>query len=923
MQLPDGPHADALLPKGPHPDAWLPKGPHADALLPDAAPAPTTVAPAASVPSAPFPGSDTPAMAQYLSAKRRHPDALLFFRMGDFYELFFEDAKTAADALGLTLTARDRERKVPMAGVPARSADVYLRRLLAQGFKVAICEQLTDPADAKGLIERDVVRVLTPGTLTDDESLDPRASNFLLALRPPGKKERRRKAGLAWVGPVHRPLPGGRPRARGGARRSRAHRALRDPAAGERGGHGVGRALEGRAQGRRHLRAPLDRRGGGRRAGAHGALPRGHAQGLRPRAPGAQRGRGRRGAQYLRQTQRTSLAHVSKIERHDPAGVMVLERGTRRRLELVERTDGSRDATLLSVLDRTRTPMGGRMLRDWLLAPLTDREAIQRRLDGVEELVKDAFLRRDLRAALSEVKDLERILARVATQRASARDLVAMGRSLEALPRVLEPLQGVYSRTLADLRQRLETFDALAQRLASTLVDDPPPVLTEGGLVRPGASAELDELKDLAKNAKDWIAAYQASEAARTGIGSLKVGYNKVFGYYLEITHTHRDRVPPEYVRKQTLTTAERYVTPELSEHEQKVLRADERAKDLERRMFLELRDAVAEKIAPLQGTAAVLAEIDTLASLAEVAAARDYVRPEILEDRTLELRDARHPVVETVLAGGERFVPNDVALDAERRIALITGPNMAGKSTYIRQAALLVLMAQMGSFVPASKARVGLCDRVFTRVGAEDDLARGQSTFMVEMSEAALILHQATERSLVILDEIGRGTSTFDGIAIAWAVTEYLSEVVGARTLFATHYAEVTQLAEELKSVFNLNVAVREWGDSIVFLRRIQEGAADRSYGIHVARLAGVPEAVVARAKDVLATLERAQGGATAHLAKRAPEPLPARDLQLGLFAPPPPHPAVEALKALDPDSLTPLQALQKLAELKRLSEA
>ncbi len=901
----------------------LPDSPRPDALLQDVAPPPATVAPTATVPSAPFPGSDTPAMAQYLSAKRRHPDALIFFRIGDFYELFFEDAKTAADVLGLTLTARDRERKVPMAGVPARSADVYLRRLLAQGFKVAICEQLTDPSDAKGLIERDVVRVLTPGTLTDDESLDPRASNFLLAIRPPGKKERRRKAGLAWVD-----LSTGRflvadlePEAVLDEAARIAPSEILLPES-EEGTEWAAR-LKGVLKAAVTFVPPwtVEEAGAARVLMEHFRVATLKAFSLE-RLPPSVAAAGA-ALEYLRQTQRTSLAHVSKIERHDPAGVMVLERGTRRRLELVERFDGSRDATLLSVLDRTRTPMGGRMLRDWLLAPLTDREAIQRRLDGVEELVKDAFLRRDARAALSEVKDLERILARVATQRASARDLVAMGRSLEALPRVLEPLKGVYSRTLADLRQRLETFDALALRLGTTLVDDPPPVLTEGGLVRPGASAELDELKGLAKNAKDWIAAYQASEAARTGIGSLKVGYNKVFGYYLEITHTHRDRVPPEYVRKQTLTTAERYVTPELSEHEQKVLRADERAKDLERRMFLELRDAVAEKIAPLQSTAAVLAEIDTLASLAEVAAARDYVRPEILEDRTLELRDARHPVVETVLAGGERFVPNDVALDAERRIALITGPNMAGKSTYIRQAALLVLMAQMGSFVPASKARVGLCDRVFTRVGAEDDLARGQSTFMVEMSEAALILHQATERSLVILDEIGRGTSTFDGIAIAWAVTEYLSEVVGARTLFATHYAEVTQLAEELKSVFNLNVAVREWGDSIVFLRRIQEGAADRSYGIHVARLAGVPEAVVARAKDVLATLERAQGGATAHLAKRAPEPLPARDLQLGLFAPPPPHPAVEALKALDPDSLTPLQALQKLAELKRLSEA
>jgi DNA mismatch repair protein MutS len=861
-------------------------------------------------------------MVQFAAAKKQHPDALLFFRMGDFYELFFDDAKTAAEALGLTLTARDKERKVPMAGVPVRAADSYLRRLLAQGFKVAICEQLTDPAEAKGLIERDVVRVLTPGTLTEDEALEPGRGNFLLALRPPAKKERRRKAGLAWVD-----LSTGRflvadvePEAVLDelARVAPAEVLLPESEEGTEWAARVKAAIRTAVT---HVPPwTVEEQGAARVLMEHFRVASLKAFGLE-RLPPSVAAAGA-ALEYLRQTQRTSLGHVTKIERHDPAGVMVLERGTRRRLELVERTDGSRDATLLSVLDRTKTAMGGRMLREWLLAPLADREAIQRRLDGVEELVKDAFLRRDLRSALGEVRDLERILGRAATQRANARDLLALGTSLRALPRVVELLGSAYSRTLADLKQRLETFDALAARLVGSLVDDPPHVTTDGGMFRPGANAELDELRDLSKNAKDWIARYQASEAARTGIPSLKVGFNKVFGYYLEITNAHRERVPADYVRKQTLTTAERYVTPELRDWEEKVLRADERAKDLERRLFGELREAVVEKTAALQGTAAVLAEADVLASLAEVAEARGYVRPEILEDRTLELRDARHPVVETVLKDGERFVPNDVVLDAERRIALITGPNMAGKSTYIRQAALLVLMAQMGSFVPAGRARVGLCDRVFTRVGAEDDLARGQSTFMVEMSEAALILNQATEKSLVILDEIGRGTSTFDGIAIAWAVTEYLSEVVGARTLFATHYAEVTQLAQELPSVFNLNVAVREWGDSIVFLRRIQEGAADRSYGIHVARLAGVPDAVVARAKDVLKTLEGAHGGAAQKIAERASEPARPQDLQLGLFAPPPPHPALEALKALDPDTLTPLAALQRLAELRKLAQ-
>jgi DNA mismatch repair protein MutS len=862
-------------------------------------------------------------MAQYASAKKRYPDALLFFRIGDFYELFYEDAKTVSDALGLTLTSRDREKKVPMAGVPARAADPYLRRLLAQGFKVAICEQLTDPSEAKGVIDRDVVRVLTPGTLTEEDALDPRASNFLLALRVPGKKERRRKAGLAWVD-----LSTGRflvadvePEAvlDEVARIAPAEVLLPEGDEGTEWAARVKNAVKTAVT----FVPPwtVEEESAARALMDHFRVASLKAFGL-DRLPPSVAAAGA-ALEYLRQTQRTSLGHVTKIERHDPTGVMVLERGTRRRLELVERADGTREATLLGVLDRTRTAMGGRMLRDWILAPLTDREAIQRRLDGVEELVKDAFLRRDLRAALGGVKDLERILARVATQRANGRDLLALGRSLLAFPAVLKLLEGAYSRTLADLKQRLGPCDDLAARLTAALVDEPPMTVTDGGMLRPGVNAELDELRGLSRDAKDWIARYQASEATRTGIPSLKVGFNKVFGYYLEVTNAHRERVPADYVRRQTLTTAERYVTPDLSSWEERVLHADERAKELEHRLFQELREAVTERIPGLQTSAAVLAELDTLASLAEVAATSDYVRPEILDDRTLELRDARHPVVERMLTGGDRFVPNDLSLDAERRIALITGPNMAGKSTYIRQAALLVLMAQMGSFVPAGRARVGLVDRVFTRVGAEDDLARGQSTFMVEMSEAALILNQAGEKSLVILDEIGRGTSTFDGIAIAWALTEYLSEVIGARTLFATHYAEVTQLAQELPSVFNLNVAVREWGDAIVFLRRIQEGAADRSYGIHVARLAGVPDAVVARAREVLRTLEGAQGAATTRIATHQPAPEAVRELQMGLFAPAPPHPAVEALKALDPNALTPLEALQRLAELKKIAEA
>jgi DNA mismatch repair protein MutS len=861
-------------------------------------------------------------MAQFADAKARYPDALLFFRMGDFYELFFDDAKVAADALGLTLTARDKDRKIPMAGVPVRAADAYLSRLLAQGFKVAICEQLTEPGQGKKILERGVVRVLTPGTITEDEGLEPRASNYLLAVRPPARRGARTRYGLAWVD-----LSTGR-----------FFVADVDAADLESEVSRIGPAellLPEDAQGTETATllqdvtsAPItfvppwtaEIEGASRALKEHFRVASLRAFGL-DRSPPSLAAAGAV-LEYLRTTQLTSLGHVTRVERHDAQGTLVLGPTTRRRLELVERSDGSRDATLLTTLDRSSTAMGGRMLREWILAPLTDKAGIERRLDGVEEYVKDGFLRKDMREALAAVRDVERILARVATNRANARDLQGLGRSLEPLPAVRALLAGAYSRTLETLRDGVGTHEELAGRLASAIADEPPVTLTEGGMIRPGFSADLDELRGLSRDAKTWIADYQAREAARTGIPKLKVGFNRVFGYYLEVTNAHKDKVPDDYHRKQTLTNAERYVTPELNEYEEKVVRADERARDLERRLFQDLRDEVAALIPELQRTAAVLAELDALASLAEVAAGSDYVRPEILEDRTLELRDARHPVVEHALESGDRFVANDTVLDADRRIALITGPNMSGKSTYIRQTALLVLMAQMGSFVPASAARVGIADRIFTRVGAEDDLARGQSTFMVEMSEVAYILHHATANSLVILDEVGRGTSTFDGIAIAWALTEYLSEVTGARTLFATHYAELTRLAEELPSVQNLNVAVREWGDQIVFLRRIQEGASDRSYGIHVAQLAGVTDAVVERARGILKSLERSEEGAAERIVFGDETPPAPRDLQLGLFAPPPPSPALEALRALELDTLTPLDALNRLAELKRLAE-
>ncbi len=861
----------------------------------------------------------TSAMDQYADAKKRYPDAVLFFRMGDFYEMFHDDAKLVSKELGLTLTARDKERKVPMAGVPVKAADAYLQRLLARGHKVAICEQTSDPKLTKGLLERDVVRVLTPGTLTEDESLDPRESNFLLAVCPPPKKSRKRRVGLAWVdlstGRFLVSEPSIDALLDELARIQPAEVLLPENELGMELGAEI--AVQQRTIVTYVPPWSTEAESGVRALKEHFKV--GSLTGFGMERMTAAQGAAGAVLEYLRETQLTSLGHVTRIERHDAEGALILGQTTRRRLDLVQRSDGSRDMTLVSVLDRTKTAMGGRMMRDWILAPLTNRAIIERRHDGVEEFVKDGFLRRDVRDVLANVRDVERILARVAVNRANARDLLSLSQSLESLPPLKSLMADVYSKTLADLRDRIHCFEELTTLLARALIDNPPTGVTEGGMIRAGYDPKLDELRDLSRNAKDWIANYQAQEAERTGIPKLKVGFNRVFGYYLEVTHAHKDKVPEDYVRKQTLTNAERYVTPELDEYEKKVLRADEKARDLEYSIFGVLRETTAEQIPGLQATAAVLAEIDVLASLAEAAAANDYVRPELLDDRTLELRDARHPVVESALQDGERFVPNDTELDGDKRIALITGPNMAGKSTYIRQTAIVVLMAQMGSFVPASKARIGICDRLFTRVGAEDDLARGQSTFMVEMSEAAYILNHATSKSLVILDEVGRGTSTFDGIAIAWALTEYLSEVTGARTLFATHYAELTRLSDELTSVKNLNVAVREWGDSIVFLRRIQPGATDRSYGIHVARLAGVPEAVVERARGILKGLEGDRDGSVDRITfGDAPAPT-AHDPQLGLFAPAAPNPVVDELAGLDVDNMTPVEALTKLAELRK----
>ncbi len=861
---------------------------------------------------------DTPAMQQFARAKREHPDCLVFFRMGDFYELFYEDAKEASRLLGITLTTRTKDPPIPMAGVPVRAVDGYLRRLLAMGRRVAVCEQMQDPAEAKGVVDREVVRVVTPGTLTEDEVLDARANNFLAAAMP----ARGGGAGLAWVDLstgefLLEEVPPGK--LADALARVDPSEVLVPEAAGQAAAEEaasfadrVREAIRGSvtpfpdwafepgtaARSLREHFGTADLRGfgvegEGPRVGAAGAI-----------------------LQYLRDTQKTSLGHLRRIAAHREEDRLVLDRVTLRSLEIVQNLrDGGRDGTLLSVLDRTVTAPGARRLRSWLVAPLRDREAILARQGAVEELARDSLLRADLRAALDGVRDLERLAARVGTGRAHARDLAGLRESAAALPAVRAALGRARTEALAASLSACDPLEDLHALLARSLVDDPPTTVRDGGMFRDGFLAELDELRAAGRDGRRWLAELQAKEAARSGIPTLRIGFNSVFGYYLEATRAQAAKAPADWERRQSLKGAERFVTPELKELEKKLLGAEDRAKALEHREFLALRERLSGETGRLQATAEAVARADALASFAEAAVDGGWVRPVLEDAPLLEAREARHPVVEASLRG-ERFVPNDVRLGGEvPPLALITGPNMSGKSVYLRQAALLVVLSQAGSFVPAASLRLGLADRVFTRIGASDDLAAGRSTFMVEMSETANILHNATDRSLVLLDEVGRGTSTFDGVSLAWAITEHLASRVHARTLFATHYHELTELAALVPGVRNLSCAVREWKDGIVFLRRIEEGGTDRSYGLHVAKLAGIPREVVERAARVLHGLEQSTEAMERGLVQK---PTVGQAAQLALFAAPPPEedPILGEMRDLDTDRLSPMDALLRLRE-------
>ncbi|MBL9076867.1 MAG: DNA mismatch repair protein MutS [Planctomycetes bacterium] len=852
-------------------------------------------------------GSDlSPAMAQYMAQKQRHPDALLFFRMGDFYELFFDDAKLAAKALGITLTSRNKgENAIPMAGVPVRAVDGYLRRLVQMGHRVAICEQMQDPKEAKGVVERDVVRVVTPGTLTEDHLLDDRRQNHLVAV-----VSGRDVTGLAWVElstggfHVHECAPDRL--ADELARIEPAELLLAETARSEdRPWLPAGVPITWRAPfefGAEAGERTLQQFFGTKTLAGFGVQDM-------PRAVGAA------GAlvAYLQETQKCALPHLQRLEVWHAQGHMRLDRATRQSLELVQTMRDDEGTPLLAILDRSSTPMGARRLRGWLLAPLVAVAPIRARQDAVAELHGDGALLALVREQLAHVLDLERLTSRAAFGRANGRDLLGLRQSLERLPPLRARLATATAPLLRELAAALDPLPDLCAHLAAALVDEPPLTIRDGGMIRAGHDANLDELRTLARDSNEWLARYQAELVERTGIASLKVGFNKVFGYYIEVTHTHREvALPPEFVRKQTTKNAERYVTDALRTFESKVLKAEENARALEYELFTRLRERTAAELPRLQATAQAVGDLDALAALALVARERHYCRPVVDDSSVLRIEDGRHPVIEATHAAGT-FVANDTDLQPpQRRLVLLTGPNMAGKSTWIRQNALIVVLAQIGSFVPAKAAHIGLVDRVFTRVGGADDISRGASTFMIEMVETANILHNATDRSLVILDEVGRGTSTYDGMSLAWAIAEDLHERVRCRALFATHYHQLMDLAGPGKGIVNCRVAVREWGDEIVFLHRIEEGGTDRSYGLHVAKIAGIPAAVLTRAQAVLAELD-SEGASMRDALVAARERARPGPKQRELFAPPP-DPLLDELHRLDVDDLTPRQAVELL---------
>ncbi len=862
----------------------------------------------------------TPLMRQYQAIKERHPNALLFFRLGDFYELFFEDAQVASKELQITLTSRNKEKgaPIPMCGVPYHAVDGYIAKLIRRGHRVAICDQVEDPRLAKKLVKREVTRIVTPGTAIEPQVLEPRENNYLAAVA-----EREGSLGLAFADLSTGEFrasefagPQALPRFREELERVRPRELLRPSLASSSTAAGEAwlSCLETRLDdwvfhedyGARLLREHF-----------RVATLEGYGMEAHPLAIAA----GGAILHYVRETQRGSLAHLDGIRFYQQQDALVLDPTTLRNLELLEPLwGGTRDATLLGVLDHCVTSLGARKLKSWILRPLIERGEIEARWEAVEELAGNTIAREELRRVLEHVQDLERLLSKIALEVANARDLLALKQSLIQLPQVRARLGGLAAAKLRELHQAVDELGDVRELLEAAIHPEPPVSLTEGNLIRPGYNAELDELRGLSQSSKQLIAQIEARERQRTRIASLKVRFNQVFGYYLEVSKPNLHLVPTDYERKQTLVNAERFTTPELKQLEARILEAEEKIQTLERELFAQVRRQVAGEARRVRQTAAALAEVDVLACFAHLAAERAYTRPEITDDGELMIRAGRHPVIEQLCerGGNERFVPNDLYMNSSSDLLLIiTGPNMGGKSTYLRQAALICLMAQMGSFVPATQAKCPLLDRIFTRIGASDNLARGRSTFMVEMTEAASILNTATPNSLVLLDEVGRGTATFDGLAIAWAVVEQLLTETRAKTLFATHYHELTELADLLPGVRNYHVSVKEAGSDIVFLRKVEPNSADKSYGIEVARLAGLPGNVIARAREILARHEQNEHSLSERLAARQPGSGPP-PVQLTIFTPLNSE-VIQALEKADLDHLKPIEALNLLAALKK----
>ncbi len=879
----------------------------------------------------------TPLMRQYHQIKEKYPDTILLFRLGDFYETFEEDAGITARVCGIVLTKRGNgtEEETPLAGFPHHQLDNYLPKLVKAGYRVAVCEQIEDPKLARGIVRRDVIEVVTPGTAMSEKLLDAGRNNYLAAVYI--EKER---AGVAFCDI------------------STGEFSATETSAAE-----LNEILESISpseilvsRGQKDLFA-------GRRISSEPRITRNeewifdadYAEERLREQFGTQSLKGfgmhdlRLGTiaagavlHYLMETQRARLSHIRRITRYSHGDYIALDPATKRNLEIVfSANDGGRHGSLVAVIDKTCTPMGGRLLKKWIIHPLKSREQIEKRLSAVACLHKDTAIAAELEKELRSIADIERMVSRVATGRATPRDLGFIRSTLERTPRMIDLLGRCSSPTLTAIGRSLQYPEDLVERLTAGLTDDPPAALADGGAVRSGYSPELDELRDLRASGKSYIESLQERERTRSGISSLKVGFNNVFGYYIEITNANRDRVPADYHRKQTLANAERYITPELKEYEDKVLNAEEKIATLERELFTELQSITAERSDVILRNAQLVAMLDCFVGFARTAREREYVEPTIEDSTELEIVGGRHPVVETLLPPGERYVPNDTRLDTEvSQIAIITGPNMAGKSSYLRQTGLIVLLAQIGSFVPAQRARIGVVDKIFTRVGAQDNIAAGESTFLVEMHEAANILNNATGRSLILLDEVGRGTSTFDGISIAWAMTEYLHDSIGARTLFATHYHELNALADRFERIGNYKVEVREHDDQVIFLRKVTPGTADHSYGIQVAQMAGLPEEVTSRAKEILTQLESASegnpiGGTEEALAMEArPVGAPSvrkarsgaiteRTAQVSLFEVTERDKVAEdlrtELKEIDINSLSPLQALLELEKLQK----